>query len=341
MEDKNMIETLVTVTRIVGHYVIPSICVIGIFLNLICILVLARNKEFNQRMYKLLLFKIVIETLSLLIGVGFNDLICFKDCFSKYSTNYYLRLLYKILRIVAGNFFIVATLSEIGLNYDRYLMLKRKDNFFNKMKLRYLFLIYILIGFVLFFPEIFAYKYENVPIGNNNASIFDYSIFGESDIYSYYILVTITTYNFISIVIFTAMNIFLIIEYKKFIKRKTTNVLYRIATIPQIILGQERNHTIAISCNPKRSEINFTKMILILNIIFVLIRSINLIMIVLFRMDKLSHVKLLTIPTILARNISYLTVFSSYITNIFILTKFNKDFLKNLKKIFHCIYRNK
>lgn len=335
MKEKYSIETLINLTRIIGHYVIPSICAIGVILNLTCITILIKNKEFNLRMYKLLVFKILIETISLLIGLGFNDAICFKDCFSEYSINYYLRIFVLLLRIIAGSLFVSATLSEIGLNYERYLMLKRKINTFNKIELKYLFLVYILIGFAIFFPEIFAYKYENVPKHNNN-SIFDYSSFGESDLYSYYMVISITTCNFISIVIFTAMNILLIIEYKKFVKRKSAFYFYRITVIPHIIFGDDRNYnsSMTIAANPKRSEINFTKMILILNIIFVLIRSLNLIMVVLFRKDKLNHVQMLNVSTILTRNIGFLTIFISYTINIFILIKFNRDF-KNI--LFNCL----
>ena len=323
---------LIKITHIIGYYLIPIISAIGFVLNIFCIVNLL-NIKFNQRMYRLLVIKIVFETITCLIGIGFQNVLCFKNCFSTLSSSVFFKTIGIMARFMGEVSFIGSSLSEIGLNYDRYLILVCKKNWFNQTKIRNVLFVYISIGIIMFIPECFAYKASNEPKDSND-TFFDYSDFGKSISFSYYILISLAIGNSTTIISLTIMNVFLILEYKRFIKKKISLVVvYKLVVSTQITITANKNKAL----KSKRSDICFTKMIIILNVIFVAVRLSDLISVILFRKDKINQFELNSV-TVLYRDFNFLLIFLSYGLNALILFHFNKDFKENVKKIFSFIF---
>ena len=107
---------------------------------------------------------------------------------------------------------------EVLITYERYCVLKRTQSGFTRVNLRYIFLISLLVTLLMQLPDIFT---RNINYSySNNSYYFTLNSFGKSDFYFWYQILMMSFVRIVTIVAIIVLNIFNVIEYKKFIRNK-------------------------------------------------------------------------------------------------------------------------
>lgn len=120
---------LIEFTNTNGYYTIPIIAGIGFVLNSICLLVLVFGLK-ERDIFKYVISKVFFETVSCLLGIGFQNTLCFSNC-NNYSL-LFLAVYRRFFQYAGEVVFYTTGFIEIFLTYDRYLILKNQQNWFNK-----------------------------------------------------------------------------------------------------------------------------------------------------------------------------------------------------------------
>ena len=236
--------------------VTPTICVIGLILNIICFIVCLRLKE---KIFFYLAFKLLAELIYLMCGAISPYIFC-EDCHLEYT---YLRAIVTLIinKYTKGVVYTLITLLEIEISFSRYYLLNSHSNktiVEKKDKLKVI--IHTLISLTIFVPYVFGHE-----IKKEQKEVFffmfideyklEYNKFGNS-VYFYYFYTYFGFFeNILSILILIPLNIIIFIKFKKFINNK--------AKIPSTIARQQEN---------AKSEKRFTKMMVLISSLFIISR---------------------------------------------------------------------
>jgi len=213
--------TFLNIVYNIGYItLIPIICVLGLIFNIISFIVFWGLKE---KIFLYLTAKTFAESLLLIIGAISPYTSC-DDC--KFE-NTYLR----IIIILVSHKFLVAvvysliTILEIEIAFNRYIIIKSRDTNIimvekkDKLKL----FLYSLFSISLALPYLFAHKIERKMMFSSYQYTLNLNDFGKSDFFyyfhTYFVLIIYYVINFVSILIIVPLNIVIIFEFKKFMKK--------------------------------------------------------------------------------------------------------------------------
>ncbi len=315
---------LIRLTSINGFYIIPLVSLVGFVLNLTSLIILLHPNFKQKPQFRYLILKIAMEMLASLIFIGFqNYLLSVIETFlqrKQVSTNSYAFQLVRFIvyKYLAYVFYVWSGVNEIMLTYDRYLVLKNENNWFNKKgAFKINVVVAVLVCSLVNLPNFFAYKLKQTSI-NTDSYTLELNEFGRSAFFSLYMLIVIGASNLIANLIITPLMIKVAIEYKKFIKKKlqSTCQLTRLQTLKK-----------------KREYIKFNKMTLTLILMFVVLRSVDLMVNFMYRILVVTK-----IPgfywIVYVENFFYFLAALYFSSNFFVLIIFNRVFRKSFKKTF-------
>ena len=299
----------------IGFYLNPATAFVGLILNLFCSYILT-DPKINNKSYKYLLCKSIVGAAFCLISIGFQNSACTyckENLFNSYRVQFYK--LY-VLKYLFSVLYLAETAIEFLQCYERYYKLK-KPNFIyklvNEIPVKYCFLILMSISMLLLMPNYFAYSivYSN----DYDKYAFYTTLFGKSKIYQYYIIFVYAVFIISNIVGLNFINLLTVINLKQACKRLST------------ISDSERRIKLS------KSEVAFTKMIIITTANFSMCRFYNLVTIAISRTQIVDHVYYESI-TNLSKNLSYwfLTLNNSLNVLIFLVLNKNKDL-----KVSNCV----
>jgi hypothetical protein len=236
--------------------VTPTICVIGLILNVLCFIVCLRLKE---RIFFYFAFKLLAELIYLICG-AISPYISCEDC---QLENTYLRAIVTLVinKYLKGAIYTLITLLEIEISFNRYYLINSHSNktiVERKDKLKMI--VYILISLTVFLPYVLGFE-----IKKKQKEVFffifideyklGYNKFGSSIYFNYFYTYFGFFENILSIVILIPLNIIILIKFKKFIKNKSN--------IPSTIARQQEN---------AKSEKRFTRMMVLISFLFIISR---------------------------------------------------------------------
>ena len=145
---------LINFTYMNGYYTIPVIAGTGFVLNLICLVILLFGFK-ERNIFKYVISKVFFEMISCLLGIGFQNLLCFSNCVK--PTSLFYCVYRKFFQYVGEVVFYTSGFIEIFLTYDRYLILKNRKNWFNrKGRFKYVLAGCFLIPAIIFSPDNFT-----------------------------------------------------------------------------------------------------------------------------------------------------------------------------------------
>ena len=225
-----------------NYYLIPFICVLSALLNLAIFFTLSSVKIDKNFLYYLK-WKCLNDTLISMFGSTIGNSMC------DYCVNFiYNSLIIHIYRIYFLRYFVeilssTSCLLEILITYDRLCLINGTNGKFNKVKALYLYWFFFLFCMLLYLPEIFVYHLELQPDGLYSRLL---TTFGLSIYYNYYYLFLIGLLSVMAIILVTVFNFQIYATYSKFLKNKNRINGFR-----------------------SRQETNSTKMIVVMNVLFV------------------------------------------------------------------------
>lgn len=305
------------------NYSTSTISLIGFFFNLTCLIVILRPKFRYKSKFKFIYIKLTIETLSCLIGVGFDNFACIFKCSIYYS--YGIQVLRLILNILGQSMFISSGLFDLCLIFERYLLIKNKKIWFNKSKnLKFIIFFVLSFSFVCFLPDVFAYKISLVQA--NNLYKIELSDFQKSLQYSF-VLINLTVLNSLLIILLISVSILAIKSFQKFSSNKMR--LYQQRTISLVLELSDNNNSINQIKKLKRAEYRFIQMTSIQLIIFTLMRLAYLITISFDGIQILNNFYDKTV-TFYLNCVCYVFIYLVQGSNFYFLIYFNKTFRNSI-----------
>lgn len=327
---------LIKFTAFNGYYTIPIIGGIGLVLNLICCLVFLSPKFKQKKQFKFVIMNVFVESIMSGGLIGFNNNLCFQDCiiFNTYSTQFLKAF---ILSFVGNGLYVFTGMNEIFLTYDRYIMLKSKNNWFNKADhFKYIMTAAFSFSFIIFVPTLFAY---DIKPANNKTDLYyvDFSSFGNTDAFQLYVLINFVLSNSITILFLVILSILVIKEFKIYIKKSNETQVEKNGDIIQlendcqvIVYRDMNSNKHGHSKRQKLNEINFIRITLTLNLCYLTMRIVNMLSASLYRSDILNNIKYKP-STVIIRNACFIVVACVLAVNIVILASFNSIFKNSLK----------
>ena len=296
-----------------GYIVIPIICGISGLLNLI-ILVILMSLTLDQKAYDYLKYKSLNDMISCILAGSVTNALC-TYCIS-YVFNTLGTLIYRVyfLRIFLEILYNTSIFCEIGLTYDRLCLIKGKTNWFIRMKVSYFYVVSLLLSLIIYLPEFMAFKITRFE---DDIYMLSLTAIGNSTYYNYYYLILTGIQSFVSIICVTILNAQTFFSFKEFLRNKTTKQNIKKKKIKQ--------------------ENDTTKMIIILNFLFVISRIAFFIGTILPRVDNLNKIMYNPI-TNTYRYVQYYFLLSVYGINCLFVILYNKR-IKN--KLLTCLRKQK
>jgi len=307
--------------KCIGFVIVtPTICVIGMILNLLCFIVFLRLKE---KIFFYLAIKSLAESLLLVTGAISPYVLCI-TCNLE---NTYLRALITLIlsKYILLCTYTFITLLEIEIAFNRYYLISsHSTKTLTETKDKVKAFVYILVSIIIFVPYFFAYKINKHEI-NVFLNIIEYKMeenqFGNSDLFYYVYTYYGLFLNIISILILLPLNIMIIIKFRKFIQQKLrTSAL-------NAFMRQENIKT----------ETRFTRMMVLLSFLFIFTRLVEM-SILIFSLYNL-YVKLIDYYEfyfIVLNTYVYASTYLIFSLNFFIFYIFNQTFRSKFKETFKC-----
>jgi hypothetical protein len=236
--------------------VTPTLCVIGLILNILCFIVCLRLKE---KIFFYLAFKLLAELIYLICGAISPYILC-EDCHLEYT---YLRAIITLIisKYIKGVAYTLITLLEIEISFNRYYLINSHSNkTIVETKDRLKIFAYILISLTVFVPYVLGFEIKKeqhevfIFIFNDEYKL-DNNKYGQSIYFTYFYTYFGFFENILSILILIPLNIIILIKFKNFIKNK--------ANIASSIIRQQQN---------AKSETRFTRMIVLISFLFIISR---------------------------------------------------------------------
>ena len=222
----------------------------GFFSNFsISIVLIAQKKILSHSLYKYLLVKAIIDVIICLFGIGY-----FKtNCAYCSVTNTYAILIYQwyAIRINLKTLFMISSFHEIFLIVQRYLVIQNSSKWFMNIKLKFYVTGIVLGSFLVSIPSFFAIEIQ--PEEKGDLHYWRVSKFGKTIMMKAYAILCILPETVVPSIVLVVMNIVTLRAFKKRLKIKA-----RIKKQQKIMF--------------KKSEIRYTRIILIMSTLFVITR---------------------------------------------------------------------
>ena len=157
-------------------------------------------------------------------------------------------------------------INEILVNYDRYLVLSNKSNFFNKKhSFKIIIFISAFVSFLAFVPNLFAFKISvyNQNETESNSYYVTKTKFGNTDLFQLYVLFVLAVSNILSTIFLILSSVKLFLEARHFRQNLTT------------LQNNTQNNQTANTreaIRRKQLEITIFKLVFIMSLLFVLVR---------------------------------------------------------------------
>lgn len=208
-------QSLINFVKINGSIVIPSLSGIGFFLNFVALLSLLNPKFKQKKQLKYVIVNVTIETFICGALIFFTDELCFAQCtiFKPYSSQFF-----KVyLNFFLGNtLFLFTGFIEVCLTYDRYLTLKKTENWFTKEStFKYLIILFTIISILVFVPFLFAFAITESP-NNPNLYYIQMISFGKTNIFSISIILVLGGIDLLVVTVLIILSWLVIKEFKVF-----------------------------------------------------------------------------------------------------------------------------
>jgi hypothetical protein len=364
------VTSFVVVTNV---YTIPIVSVIGIILNIPCLIVFASPK-FSGETYKYLLFKTLIHLVVLLLAT-LNTIANCLACIDHRRMDVQIFLIYYRGYLVMVPFTMVA-LVEIALAYDRLCMFK--SNMFN-LSFKHTLIAIAFIAFVFNIPYLIAFRVEEAAPGTN-IFIGVRSQFGHTLFYRIYIIFFNMIQSIVAFAVLLLLNAFVTIEFRKYLSRKRNltkkqsalneqnrrSVITKVSDLREAnrretFIGEKKMSTISLasknqielasknqtqqrnskipendtSKNIKAKDLSFTSMIVVSSVLFTVTRLFNFINSLSIQVLPLIGISAFTSTT--GNVISFVSLFSTIFycsSSVFTYFFFNKLFRSSIKKLF-------
>lgn len=250
---------------------ISIISLIGFCLNSICFVSFLKP-TFNQRdKFKYILVKLILETLSCLIGTGLHNLICSLKC--SINLSYPFQILKLVLNYFTEAIFIITGLIEICLAYERFLLLKNKHNWFNKnQNFKFITIGCFLAPIVCLIPNVFAFK---IKVLNETAHI-ELTQFQNSISYTY-VLISVWIIDLLLIIAQTVISLAVVVAFRKFNNYKIMHQPRLTAILVLKASAHKSCRSMLRSSRIRKNEVKFIQMILTQSFLFILVRLVYLV----------------------------------------------------------------
>ena len=302
---------LYSIADAIGYYLITIVSLLGFCLNLLSIKLLAAISV-KHKFYKYLLCKSIWDALICLLGVGYlnsNCAVCNENNINTYWTLFYKVYVIRIsLRILVST----STLCEILLTFNRALSFSTKRNLLNHWSIKCHMLCCLMVPFSVGVPVIFSFQLK--PLNQTHMFYWTLTSFGETRFFQCYTLVLLIVEYFIPICLLLILNLIILSKYKRRMRAKLS--LSIVAT--QVI---------------RKSEIRFTKIILIVTGVFVISRALDMMGSLFSRLEYILIINYIVLDKALInlmRQITYLVVLLQYTVNIFIYVSIDPNLLELL-----------
>lgn len=272
---------------------------------------LLRSKVLKHGFYKHVGVKTFIDTLICLIGIGYFYNVCIGcQLYYRYETIVYEWVIKMSIRVM----FMTSSLHEIYLISNRYLILGNKVNWIVKLKLIYYIPILVIIPLAFCSPLYFIFSIKR---SDQSSELFywTWSVTTRNYLFRAYNFLIVIIENIIPLTVLIIMSVLCIREYKKRILIKSKIVI------------QSMNK------NLKKSENSFTRITIILTILFIITRISDFISTLLLRGAYLFFLKneILISVINLIRQLTFLLYFGLQSFNGLLYVKIDKN-LRNLAK---------
>jgi hypothetical protein len=216
-------------------YALPVLGLLGLWLSVVCLIVLLHPKLLGDT-YKLLVFKTLVHMFILAItssSVLGNCLSC------SFSISYMVQFYRHYFLIVANQTVVTCiALAEIALAYDRLCILmhnrtssatsnnKRKNSNFKfkhivKVPVKYILVGIIFVSVALNLPYWFAFSVALIDTRAGSIYVLMRSSFGQTAQFSSYVLALALMQSFVTLIVLILMNALVIIEFKRYMRRKS------------------------------------------------------------------------------------------------------------------------
>ncbi len=320
--NETLYHDLIEFISINGYFTIPVLGIIGLVTNLICLGVFCSDKFKDKGRFKYVVLKVIIDMFGCIYSIGFQNyfqcllephILKTNKCVSSGSLFFIVIRLY-VYRYASYMFYLWSGINEVLVNYDRYLVLRNKKNWFNG---RYSFAIITtisgLVSFSSFIPNLFAYR---ISLVNNQTDIYfiERTLFGKTAFFQLYVLVILSISNILSSILLILTGFMLLYEFRK----------YRL----NLSTMRTRGHQTSSSRQEilrRKVEIKIIKMVLSMSFLFTVLRLWDLAYTLnnsLFLLNMASNIRFF----VYFSNFWYIWGNIVLNANIFILIKFNRIF---------------
>ena len=306
------------ISSIIGYYVITIISIVGLFMNTVAINVISNKTLLRKHVfYRYILCKTICDWFACLSGIGYMNnlcILCPEILCSTYGIQVYE---YYVISIFIRITFFASVWAEVYLNYTRFATLVDTNKFLIKRSIKYYYMTLIVISILPFIPIYFAKSIEPLNPTGYYAAL---NSFGKSDYFSYYFLPLLLIESVIPMGLLLMLSTLNIHHFRKIMLQKFAK-------------NAEPKNKKTI----KKLEIKFTKLIIIITLIFMIAHISDL-------MSAIS-IRLLTIGVIgyspsnysiinFFRAFTFLISFLQYAIGIFIFASLDRNVSTALKAHF-------
>lgn len=288
---RDMSQRIELISDIMAYYCISAVSLIGLFINLYMNNLL-RSKTLKFSFYKHIRFKTIIDSLICLLGVGCFNYVCLGcQMFASYEKIFYQLVITFSVRIM----FMISSFHEIYLITNRYLILKNSKNCIVRLRFIYYIPVLVLVTLCSFVPIYFIIEIK--PI-NEESELFYYKF--DLNLNKYFMLYTLFRFFIENIFPFVALTILSVLctsEYKKRLKIKSRSMIQTIH-------------------NLRKLENSYTRITIILTVLFILTRFSDFLIGVAYRLtlSRTENKLILSIVTLI-RQSAYILYFSLHSLN--------------------------
>jgi hypothetical protein len=221
---------------ILSIFILPLVCFLGIFFNILCIVVLSNKdfmKAYKDRMYKQMLVYSIVNFFVCIIYFLRLTIKCIDPitsfCPVSILTNKSLRTLLLIIVFYIGSAFKTwSNLIQISIAFDRFILStdSKRTLFkkFSKISLKWLFLFFLLFSLIINFVNLYEYDF-NIYFQSIEFPKIDHKFFDFNNFYSYWNIINITFSNFLILFIQSILDVGLFFFIRQSIKKKNAILL--------------------------------------------------------------------------------------------------------------------
>jgi hypothetical protein len=310
---------------------IPIMATIGFIMNTFCLLAIVKfnlkGDYFKFQIVKLIIHNLVLFALA--ISPYTNCQVC-----SRYRTLEAELVRFIGLILITSCGYTSASILEIILAYDQLVKLKKNSKYLIKVPFKCSLLFLMLIGVGLNAPNMLAYTIGSL---NNNSEKYSIALtnFGRSAFYLYYTIVVNFLQSLFTFFVLALLNGLIFFYLKTYINKNSVIINANAIGANEIIS--------TVNFNAKRLSKNikkqFTIVILIGSVIFMISRLVQLIASIIYEFNRFNNVQSSVFSLLYSFfNISFTTIVFSlnFILNFIFNKKFKYTFIKYIEQSFAC-----